>query len=554
MNGIANHLWQSTVFAALVAVAAWLLRKNQARMRYVLWMAASLKFAVPFSWLMELGSHVEAPPVARGWRATAVEQVTSSFAPAPLMEGTVTAAPSFDWRWVLAGLWAAGVVMVMARWARQWWRVRQMVQSAAVVSTEGALPVLEAETAIEPGVFGIWKPVLLLPRGIRERLTAEELDSVLVHEQAHAERRDNLTAVMHMAVQAAFWFHPLVWWIGTKLVEERERACDEAVLSYGRERHVYAQSILNVCKFYVATPLPCTAGVSGADLRQRIEEILTRSQPLRLTAARAGLLAVAAIAVVTTPLVIGVLRAQTLPPPPQYKFDVASIRPGEPDARQVRIMPGPQGGLRTENTSLASLIGFAYDIRPFQLVGAPAWTQKETFNITATPDQAEEGPNPTMPREKMESMFNRQRQRMQALLTERFGLVLKAETREMPIYGLTVLKSGHKMKATEDQVRGPMGMRVGPGKLTGSGASMKMLVNALSQLSGRTVVDETGLPGAFDYELTYTPDNRSPGDSGGENGPSLFAALQEQLGLKLEPKKGPVPVFVVEKVNRPTEN
>ena len=107
---------------------------------------------------------------------------------------------------------------------------------------------MSAPGLVEPGVFGIFRPVLLLPEGIAERLDQAQLEAILAHELCHIRRRDNLTAAIHMAVQATFWFHPLVWWLGARLVDERERACDEEVLRLGNKPQVYAEGILNVCK------------------------------------------------------------------------------------------------------------------------------------------------------------------------------------------------------------------------------------------------------------------------------------------------------------------
>ncbi len=110
--------------------------------------------------------------------------------------------------------------------------------------------------------------------GISERLTPPQLDAVLAHELCHIRRRDNLLAAIHMLVEALFWFHPLVWWLGKKLVDERERACDEEVLRLGGEPHIYAEAIVNICKLYMESPLVCMSGVTGSDLKKRVEAIL----------------------------------------------------------------------------------------------------------------------------------------------------------------------------------------------------------------------------------------------------------------------------------------
>jgi bla regulator protein BlaR1 len=550
MSLLVNHLWQSTLFAGLVTLVALALRHNQAKTRYGLWLAASVKFLVPFSLLVSLGTQVEVPVSTPVMPALAVEQLTSSFAPAPAWQTTMPQSQSAPWGLILAAVWGAGALILLTCWFGRWLVIRRALRGAVSLPMNAPIPVLASQSIIEPGVFGIFRPVLLLPQGITDNLSNEELEAILAHELTHVCRRDNLTAALHMVVETLFWFHPLVWWIGSKLVEERERACDEAVLEAGREPQVYAQGILNVCKFYIESPLPCASGVSGADLRKRIEEIMTRRGALRLTFARTCLLALAAIAALSLPLAIGILRAQTLPPPPKYKFEVATIRPNNSASGNSRIMPGPQGGLRTENVHALGLIGFAYDLREFQMTGGPGWIRTDHWDIAATPDMPEDAPGPNMPRDKMESMFNRQRQRMQALLMERFGLVLRVETKEMPIYALTLAKGGHKLTPNPEGKGGP-NIRTGRNQFTAIGADMGMVIRGLSNIVGRTVVDETGLKGIFDMKMEWTPDNQA---ADGTAGPSVFAAIQEQMGLKLESKKGPAPVFVIEKIEKPTEN
>ena len=123
-------------------------------------------------------------------------------------------------------------------------------------------------------MIGIFRPVLVLPEGIRDRLTPEQLAAIVAHELRHAARRDNLTGALHMLVETLFWFHPATWWIRRRLLDERERACDEDVLAMGREPRAYAEGILEICKLYLTLPAPCTAGVTGGNLRRRIEGIL----------------------------------------------------------------------------------------------------------------------------------------------------------------------------------------------------------------------------------------------------------------------------------------
>src|SRR5206468_2258299 len=168
---------------------------------------------------------------------------------------------------------------------------------------------------LEPGIVGVFHPVLLLPAGIAQRLTAQQLDAVFAHELCHVRRRDNLSSAIHMIAEALFWFHPLVWWIGARLVEERERACDEGVLRLGKEPRIYADAILNVCKLYVESPLVCVSGVTGSDLKKRIEAIMMNRTGQRLNHAKKLLLAGAGVAALAGPFVIGVVIGVGHAPP-----------------------------------------------------------------------------------------------------------------------------------------------------------------------------------------------------------------------------------------------
>jgi beta-lactamase regulating signal transducer with metallopeptidase domain len=152
-------------------------------------------------------------------------------------------------------LWFCGCAAIAACWATRWKRMQELRMRATPLRIRSgiasAVPIMSAPGLVEPGVFGVFRPVLLLPAGIAERLNQSQLEAILAHELCHVRRRDNLTAAIHMAVQAAFWFHPLVWWLGARLVDERERACDEEVLRLGNKPQVYAEGILRVCKLYV---------------------------------------------------------------------------------------------------------------------------------------------------------------------------------------------------------------------------------------------------------------------------------------------------------------
>jgi uncharacterized protein (TIGR03435 family) len=400
---------------------------------------------------------------------------------------------------------------------------------------------------------------LLLPEGIANRLTHAQLRAILAHEMCHVRRRDNLAAALHMVVEALFWFHPLVWWIGARLVEERERACDEEVLRLGAEPLAYAEGILNVCKFYLESPLPCAAGVTGADLKKRIEDIMSNCLSRRLTPAKKILLAAAALLAVAGPVVMGVVKAQT--PATGLVFEVATVKKADPNGDGgVRLNFLPGGALRATNFPLRELISFAYDVRDFQVKG-PSWIENERYDIMAKPEKPGPDNLGQMSPEERKSFGDQMRERTRALLAERFRLVTHRESTEMPVYALVVAKGGPKMQ--EAQPGGPGNMRGMRGQINAQNTTMEMLAGSLSRMVGRVVVDRTGLTKSYDFVLEWTPDSQGPPPPGGRpdgpapadvSGPSIFTALQEKLGLRLESTKAPVPIIVVDRVERPSEN
>ncbi|HYW46247.1 MAG TPA: M56 family metallopeptidase [Bryobacteraceae bacterium] len=307
---LTTHVWQSTWFAVVAGLLTVAFRKNRAKVRYCLWFSASLKFLVPFALLTSLGSHLGWAPVAQKMAAPAVslavEYVTQPFAePLPFVPSAPGAA---DFAAIaILGAWACGFLAFALIRLRFWLRIRAALRASTALEIPAAVEIRSSPGLLEPGVVGLWRPVLLLPEGIVERLTPSQLEAVLAHELCHVGRRDNLFAAIHMIVEAVFWFHPLVWWIGARLVEERERACDEGVLSLGSEPRIYADAILNVCKLYVESPLVCVSGVTGANLKRRIEAIMTNRTGQGLNRAKKFLLAGAGVVALAGPVAIGVV-------------------------------------------------------------------------------------------------------------------------------------------------------------------------------------------------------------------------------------------------------
>src|SRR6185369_551457 len=226
---------------------------------------------------------------------------------------------------------------------------------------------------------------------------------ILAHELCHVRRRDNLAAAIHMVVGALFWFHPLVWFLGARMVDERERACDEEVLRQGSQPEVYAEGILNVCKFYLQSPLPCAAGVSGADLRKRIEAIMTNRISPALTLPRRALILATAAAAVAGPVFIGMWNAPRGLAQSEEKlvFEVAAIKRIDPAAlgggpRPLAPAVMRSGGIRSQ-VSIFNLMCWAYRIDGAQLSGGPSWVRSDLYDIQAKAEKFEGPDDPTVP-------------------------------------------------------------------------------------------------------------------------------------------------------------
>ncbi|QEE26561.1 TIGR03435 family protein [Terriglobus albidus] len=378
---IVNHLWQSTVVMLVAWLLTLVLKHNQARMRYWIWMAASLKLLVPFSLLAAIGRWlrpanapvIESPQLAAAMVKMArpllqspksPESFTISISDASRAVASATHHASFLPN-ILIAVWLCGSLFLLLRWSRHWWAIHATLRSASRISLPVDVPVFLTSCRIEPGIVGIFRPVLLLPEKIMDRLPAAQLRSILAHEICHVRRRDNLTAAIHMVVEAIFWFHPAVWWIERRLIDEREQACDEAVLQLGNDAEVYAEGILNVCKFYTESPIACMSGVTGAQLKERILRIMTKQAALKLGVGRKLLLSAVGIAAISVPMVFGLLR-------------ITEVRAQSASANQAKGIAATWQGILHTNRDLRFVV---------KITNAGAETLRGTFyNIDVEPD------------------------------------------------------------------------------------------------------------------------------------------------------------------------
>ncbi len=549
---LGNHLWQSTLFAITVGLLTLILRKNQARARYSLWLAASVKFLIPLSVLAGHLPWFYGPLRAQARVYAAIDEVSRPFTqptfsviarvtPSTVSPNLIRVLPA-----LLAATWLGGFLVVLLVWYLRWRQISAAVRQARplregreVVALRrlervGEVPqrieVRLSRAALEPGIFGINRPVLLWPEGISGRLEDAHLEGILAHELWHVRRRDNLTAAVHMVVEAIFWFHPLVWWMGARLLEERERACDEEVLEMGSEPQVYAESILNAA--------PVVLGLVN--------------RPPRI-----------------------LRQLQQADGPAVQPFEVATIKPSRPGDNMVQLFMS-HGKFTTKGETLKGIIKLAYDIKSDnQLSGGPSWISSEKYDIEA---KEEASVADKLQKLSFEEQAKQVRLMVQALLADRFNLKVSHQTKDLPVYALVVAKSGPKLTQTE--VPQPAsdgapnkafrGIRMmGPGQLSATNINIGLLADILSGQPelGRLVIDQTGLKGNYDWTLKWTPDQSAQMSKGADDahatadaapldssGPSIFTALEEQLGLKLEAKKGPVETLVIENIEKASEN
>jgi uncharacterized protein (TIGR03435 family) len=502
--------------------------------------------------------------------------------------GPATAPP----QWItplLLGVWLCGFAAIALRRLQQWQEVRTAVGASveweAATSVPAGIEIRTAPTVLEPGVVGLCRPVILLPAGIDRYLTADQFAAVVAHEVCHVRRRDNLTAAIHMAVEALFWFHPVVWWIGARLVVTREQACDEQVVADTAAPIVYAEGIVSVCRRYVEAPLMSVPGVGGADVKARIDAILANRMGLSLTLSKRLVLAAVAALSLLVPVVTGAieeaayaagqLRNPLIGPAidPESRFEVVSIKPADPSA-PLRLGMTP-GRLTLSGAPVRAVMAMVFPMQ--RVVGWPDGIDAGRYTITAKmPDG---------------SSIAAQQVAIRNLLKDRFNLVTHTETRELPVYNLVLARSDGRLgPALEEssaecqatlkeyfeaarqgapaQAAPPPAVARCSSSLPGSGTfgmkggTIGSLVNLLPQMVGRPVIDRTGLTSLYDFTLTWMPDPaigtsplglpQVPQPPADPDAPNIFTALPEQLGLKLEAGRGPVEVVVIDRLEKPT--
>ncbi len=410
-----------------------------------------------------------------------------------------------------------------------------------------------------PMTFGAGRPAIGLP------MDATTWDRTAVchavaHELEHVRRADWLVLLVTRVVCALYWFHPLVWMASRRLCLEAERACDDAVLR-DAERATYAEQLVSLARRVSAgSPIAVLSMAARSDLSARVRAVLDPHQArgrAGIVWTSAAVVGAAALTFAISPLYTVAGSAQAVAPAPASqggepvrRFEVASIKPNTSPTRNQTI--GPAGhAFVGRNVTLIDLIATAYRTEP---EGAEGWMSTDRYDVEARPEGT--------------ASWNEQLVMLQTLLADRFNLRVRREIRDTPVYALVAASRGARLTpAAEEECVAPPSERCGgfttrPGRIAGRRVTVAQIAALLSgPRSGRRVLDNTGINGFFDVELTWTPDpGQLPGPPPDDtlrldpNGPSLFTAIEEQLGLSLRPSTAPLEHLLIEHAERPSSN
>jgi len=319
IRAVAFYLLESTAFAAAVSLLALCLQKRSAASRHTILLIAAAKFAAPAALFAFLGTGIrEVLPAIPSLALFAQPIPAAIFAPA----ATPANARNSDTILLIIGLlWLVGVLIAIARWLRRILQPSLPVtealpsQNAVLASAQQRIGYprtvrlrLSASQS-EPALSGFLRPVITVPQSLFSVLAKDELESVFLHELAHAKRRDNLISVFVHALVCCLWFHPLVRWLERRMLDERELACDEAVMACGVPPKTYMAGILKVCGFPFSRAVAGISGVTSSHVQKRMEAIMSWSFESSFRPAPRWLLAVLIAAVTIVPLSLGILTA-----------------------------------------------------------------------------------------------------------------------------------------------------------------------------------------------------------------------------------------------------
>ena len=586
-SALVDFVWQGTLVGVILQVGLYAARRRSAHVRYGLSAAAMLVLmALPI--VTTASRYNRADDRGAGFAAARFSVIGENDV-RRVAEVNVRPEPSRYLTalqpWVLP-LWSVGVVLLSLRLLAGSFEVRALRRSACRADDRLRERVSQLATRMGigrpvdvvmsirsegPGAIGWLRPLILLPPATVMGLTTTQLDAVLAHELAHIRRHDYAVNIMQMVAETLLFYHPAVWWVSKRLRIERELCCDDEAVRVCGDRAAYARALVTMAKLQSPT---MAMGVAGGSLSDRIHRLLGFPSDAQSATVGAGghetrrpaLLAVAAIAAVLISITFVGVDAQST----RARFEVASVKFAAPQDRPGWVAFLPGGLVRGTAVPLRFVISRAYDVPWKQLEGDSEllnlrYTIQAKADVRALPAQGST----------IESTIRAHspmlREMLQSLLIDRFKLALHVERRDSPIYALVVGPKGHKLSpaarncgpTTAEEVVsgiGPCG-RQGGGPANGyrlRNAEVSDLAAALSVFLDRTVVDRTGVSGRFDLDVPPWSTGAPPRLDSDEvqpdpNGPSIFTVVQ-QFGLRLQPARGPLDYYVIDHVERPSDN
>jgi uncharacterized protein (TIGR03435 family) len=572
-SALLHFIWEGVLICCVYACLKVWLGSRGAPFRYGLACAAMIALiAAPVAtFIMCLPRESTAPVMSVAGRIATAAETTADLWFAPSAVDAMRTWRDVSANWIVFA-WLIGVLVFSVRLAGGWMmtlRLRSRLTRAVPPAWQERFDALRVKLALSqpirlatsplvhtPTVIGWWRPMVLVPLSAISGLEPDLVAALLAHELTHIQRNDYLVNALQCAAEAALFYHPAVWWISRQIREERERCCDDMAVSLCGDTLTYVRALAELESRRSIFPTPALAA-NGGSLSARIARLLGMPGPRARMNARgsmtAGFLAAAALLIALHGSAQTTVPASKLP-----AFDAASIKPSAPDT-PLKVDFAAGGRLTISHATLRFLIKIAYDVSDQQILDGPGWINSRRFDLQGTP-LAPYGGDPTkMTPDQILVFHGPTRLRLQRLLADRFNLELKKESQPMPIFALVLGKSGSKLKPTA--TAGDPEMSFNHDILQAKRVDMPTLARFLSEgQTGRPVIDETGIPGKFDFRLEWTPDpSLDPLQAASQTQPSdagisVFTALQQQLGLKLEPRTSPADALVVKRAELPTAN
>jgi TonB family protein len=392
-----NHLWQSTLFAILAFLAVLLLKRSPARARYAVWLITSAKFVLPSVLLVLLANQAgfEFPSLftPNQENATVIAQVNEPvgdfYWQDLAVEENVAKYPEIYTALTL--VWFAGFIVLLSLWMKKRRNFAKAMKAGVFVSQGSEADALKnvqswlfikrevrlivSPKISEPGMWGILRPIIVLPETMADHLSEAELDAVIMHEMIHIARWDNLASNLQMFLCCLFWFHPLVWFIDKKLLIEREIACDEKVVELGGAHGIYAASLLKVLKFCLGLRVAGVSAAGGSNLKRRIEKIMSNEVNTKMALSHRVLIIAVASAVIIFSIAAGLLTRDRVAaqnrtrPSGGVPGGVAGGVPGGvaggvPGGVEGGVPGGVPGGIADEDSDMIKKINAELDKAP----------------------------------------------------------------------------------------------------------------------------------------------------------------------------------------------